>query len=119
VQNDTADPIDNSTAEADTTGNMSLPTDQSRDTLAEEILRPITAQLQKLASTNAPRIPPPGPLKGKTHIQLVKARVLPIGEFIVEYLNTMEESQRGAMDMRFWSVPYDLAVSLHVKLMLP
>jgi hypothetical protein len=101
AQNNTAD----STAtlsEADGSGNMSLPVDESRDILAEEILRPISKQLQKLSNMTAASMSPPGPLKGKTQLELVNERVLPIGEFIVQYLHTLEVSQKGAIDMRLW-----------------
>jgi hypothetical protein len=101
AQNNTADSTATS-SEADGSGNMSLPVNESRDILAEEILRPISKQLQKLSNTTAAIMSPPGPLKGKTQLELVNERVLPIGEFIVQYLHTLEVSQKGAMDMRLW-----------------
>jgi hypothetical protein len=101
AQNNTADSTATS-SEADGSGNMSLPVDESRDILAEEILCPISKQLQKLSNTTAASMAPPGPLKGKTQLELVNERVLPIGEFIVQYLHTLEVSQKGAIDMRLW-----------------
>jgi hypothetical protein len=83
--------------------NLAVHTHLDNDTVAEEILRPVAAQLAKLRETTAANLPPVGNLvKAKSQIQLVKERLLPIGEFIVEYKNTLEQAEQGAMEMRLW-----------------
>ena len=78
-----------------------LPTYPDYDAIAADILLPVAVPLKKLAETTVAHMPPPG-LKAKSHMQLVKERLLPIGEFIVAYINGLEQRQRGAMEMRLW-----------------
>jgi hypothetical protein len=78
-----------------------LPASPSYDAVAARILLPISPQLKKLTDTTTASMPPPG-LNAKSQIQLVKERLLPIGEFIVEYINNLEQKKRGSIEMRLW-----------------
>jgi len=80
---------------------VTLPSYPEYDTVAAEILLPVASQLKKLAETTANFMPPPG-LKAKSQVQLVSERLLPIGEFVVRHISTLEEKQRGNVDMRLW-----------------
>jgi hypothetical protein len=84
----------------------SLPSSTSTDTTAVDVTtstEPETDTVAELKETTVANLPPPGHvIKAKSQIQLVKARLLPIGEFVMEYKNTLAEEQRGWMEMRLW-----------------
>ncbi|KAF2644643.1 hypothetical protein P280DRAFT_176288 [Massarina eburnea CBS 473.64] len=65
------------------------------------ILQPVQAHLEKLKQTTIANMPPQNNyIKSKTHIQLVRERLLRIGDFIVEWLRTVPEPERGFQEIR-------------------
>ena len=84
--------------------------------MTEEIqtfLAPVQTELGKLKGTRMP--PDNGRVADKSAIQVLRDRLLPIGRYIIQTLDNIEESRRGGtetevcryIDEHYW--PQDLA----------
>ncbi|CAI6337848.1 unnamed protein product [Periconia digitata] len=67
------------------------------DREAEVILEPVKEELEKLGQ---PLPPAELQLKMKPGMQIIKERLLPIGEFIVRYVGSLEDKDRGRMELK-------------------
>lgn len=75
------------------------------DGVAEEMLLPVMTQLSKLKLTTPDSMPPLNAFfRAKSHLQLVRERLLPIGEFIMQQTMALEGRERWATEMRLWYV---------------
>ena len=76
-----------------------VPEDTNRDVVAEEILRPVQDELRKLRTLMKPEAYPTGDsgIKVTPYLRVVKERLLPIGEFIVGYIQN-----NGALELQLW-----------------
>lgn len=70
------------------------------------LLTPVRGKLEKLRDTTPESMPPYSPhLRVNVHSQVVKARLLPVGEFIVrEILEKAEEKSKGLLELKLWYV---------------
>lgn len=77
------------------------------DPVAEAVLAPVRVQLKKLRLTTASAAPSPGMRayfpRMKSHLQLVRERLEPVGAFIVEEVGKRKDGG-GALEMRIWYV---------------
>lgn len=80
------------------------------------ILAPILRDLQKLKALTPESLPPYNPnFNVKSHAQVLKERLLPIGKFIADYLDEVPEAKRGNSELRicryiadeYWPLPVD------------
>lgn len=78
---------------------MGLPIYPDPDPVSDDILEPVRTELEKLGSLTSPDTYPKGNgfLKVKPHGQLLRERLLPIGEFIRGYAEG-----NGALELRLW-----------------
>lgn len=76
-----------------------VPTPSDLDAISEAILEPVQFELERLSTLPTPASYPKasGLLKVKPHAQVLKERLLPIGEYIVEYTNG-----NGALELQLW-----------------
>jgi hypothetical protein len=80
------------------------------------ILAPILRDLQKLKALTPESLPPYNPNSNvKSHAQVLKEKLLPIGKFIADYLEEVPEAKRGNSELRicryiadeYWPLPVD------------
>ncbi|KAF2124369.1 hypothetical protein P153DRAFT_390406 [Dothidotthia symphoricarpi CBS 119687] len=91
------------------------------------LLTPIRGKLQKLRETTPDSLPPYNPsVRAKTHAQVLKVRLLPIGEFIVhELLAKVPAEKRGILELKlcryiadeYWPLPEGKTTHIHVQAM--
>jgi hypothetical protein len=62
----------------------------------ETLLAPVKTELEKLKGTRMP--PDNGRVAGKTAMQVLRDRLLPIGRYIMQILDNIEEHRRGATE---------------------
>lgn len=76
-----------------------VPDDPEIDLVAEHILRPVQHDLKKLRTLMKPEAYPAGDsgVKVKPYMRVVTERLLPIGRFIVNYVQN-----DGALELRLW-----------------
>ena len=95
---------------------ITLPVYPVDDAVAAEFFKPYKVYLEKLRETTLDAMPPPNTkVKAKTHLELVKARLLPIARLMVARLREFEYTDRGAIEMRlchyiarhYWPLPED------------
>lgn len=83
------------------TGATPADTEQLNDHEEAKILAPIKLQLQRLKATTPESMPTLHPdLKAKTHPQLLKQRLHPIGQFIVR--KTRNREDRAQIEIQLW-----------------
>jgi hypothetical protein len=71
------------------------------DPEAREILKPIESNLERLKKTTKNNMPPPHlMIKTKTHVELVKTVMEPIGDFIAAAVR--ERNDKAEMELRLW-----------------
>ncbi|KAJ4368663.1 hypothetical protein N0V86_009572 [Didymella sp. IMI 355093] len=62
----------------------------------ERLLAPVEKELERLRGTRVP--PNNGRVKGKSGMQVVKERIVPVGRYLVQRLANMDHSERGATE---------------------
>ena len=82
-----------------TMSDILIPAFPDPDPVVEEILESIAVELKKLKETPSPDTYPKASsaLRVKPHAQLVKEKLLPIGEHIIEHANG-----DGTLELRLW-----------------
>jgi hypothetical protein len=76
------------------------------------ILEPIRDRLLKLqAMTKASMPPQHHNLRAKTHLQVIRDRLIPIGEFVIQ--ETKDKANRWEMELKFWYVLTSVSVTRH------
>jgi hypothetical protein len=92
---------------------------------AEAILSPVSRHLQLLKQATIENLPPQiSQLRCKTQTQIVKDRLLPVGEHIVNYVKTLKTAERGFAEMRlckhiaenYWPLPASLNTPTHLHI---
>jgi hypothetical protein len=72
------------------------------DVEARSLLRPIENQLARLKTATPESMPPPNPhIKTRSHKELVKTILVPIGEFIVHVI-LAKKPNHGEWELRLW-----------------
>lgn len=88
------------------------------------ILSPVREDLQKLKTLTPESLPPYSPrVRAKSHAQILKHKLLPIGQFIVNYLDRVPEQGRGVLELKlcrvitteYWPLPVDDFTHLKVQ----
>ncbi|EUC39536.1 hypothetical protein COCMIDRAFT_111295 [Bipolaris oryzae ATCC 44560] len=88
------------------------------------ILSPVYEDLEKLKTLTPESLPPYSPhVRAKSHAQILKHKLLPIGRFIVTYLDRVPEQGRGALElqlcrliaMEYWPLPIEDFTHLKVQ----
>ncbi|EMD64021.1 hypothetical protein COCSADRAFT_320304 [Bipolaris sorokiniana ND90Pr] len=102
--------------------NMSISSTERQSLHA--ILSPVREDLQKLKILTPESLPPYSPrVRTKSHAQILKHKLLPIGQFIVTYLDRVPEHGRGALELQlcrlvateYWPLPVDDSTHLRIQ----
>jgi hypothetical protein len=89
----------------------------------DHVLAQCHDHLKKLKVTTLESLPPYNPrIRSKPHPQLLKERLLPVGQFIVGYLERTPEQGRGRLELllcrriaaEYWPLPADDATHLRI-----
>ncbi|KAG9193053.1 hypothetical protein G6011_03088 [Alternaria panax] len=95
---------------------MASQASEGAHTAPSHILAPILGDLQKLKALTPKSLPPYNlNFDIKSHAQVLKERLLPIGKFIADYLDGVSEAKRGILELRicryiadeYWPLPID------------
>ena len=87
------------------------------------LLEPVREHLMRLKALTPESLPPYNPrLRTRRYPQILKHRLLPIGQFIVSKLNQTAEDKRGALELRlcryiannYWPLPTDEYTHLRI-----
>ncbi|KAF1940137.1 hypothetical protein EJ02DRAFT_424237 [Clathrospora elynae] len=91
---------------------------------ADALLQPIREKLQRLKKTTPESLPPCNtPLRINSHAHVLKARLLPIGQFIVQVLAQKPEESRGRLELQlcrhiaaeYWPLPVTHSTHLRIQ----
>jgi hypothetical protein len=103
---------------------MASQADEGARVSLSHILAPILGDLQKLKALTPESLPPYNPnFNVKSHAQVLKERLLPIGKFIADYLDGVAEAKRGDLELRicryiadeYWPLPVDDFTHLRIQ----
>lgn len=90
----------------------------------ERLFVPLSEQLHKLRNTTVTSLPDYNPrVRSKTYAQVIRSKLLPIGEFIVAHLASFPEADRGNIELRicfyvavkYW--PMHVSSTTHLRIM--
>ncbi|KAF1846177.1 uncharacterized protein K460DRAFT_406399 [Cucurbitaria berberidis CBS 394.84] len=90
----------------------------------ETYLTPVHAKLCSLKATTPESLPPYNPrLRTNSHAQVIKSRLLPVGEFIVRLLAQAPEEKRGMLELKlcrhiaveYWPLPVTDMTHLRIQ----
>ncbi|KAL1798944.1 hypothetical protein ACET3X_002981 [Alternaria dauci] len=93
-------------------------------TSPSDILAPILKDLQELKALTPENLPLQNPSSDtRSHAQALKEKLLPIGEFITNYLDGVPEADRGSLELRtcryiadgYWPLPVENYTYLKVQ----
>ncbi|CAO2649759.1 Nn.00g010510.m01.CDS01 [Neocucurbitaria sp. VM-36] len=97
---------------------------QAEQALMEAILAPVHEKLQFLKATTPESLPPYNSrLRVKSHVQVLKMRLLPVGEHIVRLLAQTLKEKRGTLELsmcrhiatEYWPLPVTEITHLRVQ----
>lgn len=89
-----------------------------------DALSPVREDLEKLKALTPERLPRYSPhLRTKSHAQILKQKLLPIGRCIVAHLDLVPEQDRGALELQlcrfiateYWPLPVDDSTHLRIQ----
>jgi hypothetical protein len=93
-------------------------------TLIRQILSPVLDDLEKLKASTTESLSVDNPsLDSEAHAQVLKQKLLPIGQFIVHYLDSVEQVHRGALELalchhiadKYWPLPVNFFTHLRIQ----